>query len=68
MSMVQPRNPAEPARHGLRDAKQMCEQVVATSVQPLRQNAGAVQTLTTTRMSLPQGELCEHVARRIAPS
>ena len=62
MSMVQPCNPAEPARDGVHDATQMVEQVVAAAVQPLRQNAGAVRTVTATSVSLPQGELREHEA------
>src|SRR5450432_3793343 len=60
--MVQPRNPAEPPRDGLHDATQVCEQVPAAPVQPLRQNAGTVRTVTATSASLPQGELCEHEA------
>jgi hypothetical protein len=62
MSMVQPRNPAEPPRDGLHDATQMCEQVVAAVLQPLRQHAGAVRTVTATSASLPQRKLCEHVS------
>jgi hypothetical protein len=60
MSVVQPRNPAEPTRNGLHDATQMCEQVVTAPVQPLRQNASAVRPVRATNASLPQGELCEH--------
>ena len=60
--MVQPRNPAEPTRNGLRDTTQVGEQVHAAPVQPLRENAGAVRTVTGTSASLPHGEFCEHDA------
>jgi hypothetical protein len=51
--VVQPRNPAVPTRDGVYDATQMCEQVVAAPVQPLRQNAGAVRTVAAKSAALP---------------
>jgi hypothetical protein len=63
VNAVQPRNPAEPGRHGLADATQMDEEIVAPPVQPLCESAGAERRVAApSAASLLEGEFCEHDA------